>query len=121
FVVGAILMHGFCYVFVYVSGQIYLDFLAGPRSRAAAQGLSVLATSGVGHLLGALLAGFAQARLLTPPGVSPPPMNWLAFWLLPLGMFVVVLLLFLFKFHIAEESPAPPTLPVAPAIEPAAT
>lgn len=117
--VVAILLHGFCYVFVYVSGQLYLDYLAGPRSRSAAQGLSVLATSGLGHLTGAILAGAAQAHYLTPPGVSPPPFDWLTFWLIPLVMFVGVLLLFLGTFRVAEESPAPHTLPVAPVIEPA--
>ncbi|MEX2172661.1 MAG: MFS transporter [Pirellulales bacterium] len=117
--VVAILLHGFCYVFVYVSGQLYLDYLAGPRSRSAAQGLSVLATSGLGHLTGAILAGSAQARYLTPPGVSPPPFDWLTFWLLPLAMFVGVLLLFLATFRVTEESTAPATLPVAPVIEPA--
>lgn len=117
--IGAILLHGFCYVFVYVSGQLYLDFLAGPRSKSAAQGLSVLATSGLGHLIGALLAGSAQARYLTPPGVTPPPFDWLTFWLIPLAMFVGVLLLFLGTFHVTEESAAPSPLPVAPVIEPA--
>jgi nucleoside transporter len=121
FVVAAISLHGLCYVFVYVSGQIYLDYLAGPRSRAAAQSISVLATSGLGHLIGAIIAGIAQARLLTPPGVTPAPMNWIVFWLLPLGMFVAVLLLFLGKFHIAEETAPPDTLPSIPAVEPAAT
>jgi MFS family permease len=117
--VAGILLHGFCYVFVYVSGQIYLDYLAGTRNRAAAQSLCVLATSGIGHLLGAILAGYTQAWLLTPPGISPPPYDWLTFWLIPAAMFVGVLLLFLGKFHVAEESPPPQTLPVAPVIEPA--
>ena len=52
-----ILLHGCCYDFVYVAGQIYIDKKATPEIRAQAQGLFVLVSYGVGQGLGALAAG----------------------------------------------------------------
>ncbi|TWT77245.1 putative nucleoside transporter YegT [Posidoniimonas polymericola] len=82
-VYGAIIVHGPCYVFVYVAGVMIVDQLSGPAQRGAAQGLNAIATGGVGHLGGALLVGFMQQASLTPEGVSPPPYDWSTFWLAP--------------------------------------
>jgi nucleoside transporter len=82
-VYAAILLHGACYVFVYVIGVIYVDRLVGRTHRGAAQGMYALASAGLGHLLGAFTVGFTQEMFLTPDGVSPPPYDWTAFWIVP--------------------------------------
>src|SRR5262249_47817298 len=52
-----IALHGVCYDFFFVSGQIYIDSKAGPAIKSAAQGLITLATYGVGMLIGLSVAG----------------------------------------------------------------
>jgi MFS family permease len=94
----AILIHGPCYVFVYVIGVMYVDRLADAAHRGAAQGLNALATTGLGHLLGAMTVGFAQQTFLTPAGVSPPPYDWAAFWLVPAAVSVITVVLFQISF-----------------------
>jgi nucleoside transporter len=94
----AILIHGPCYVFVYVIGVMYVDRLADASHRGAAQGLNALATTGLGHLLGAMTVGFAQQTFLTPEGMSPPPYNWAAFWLVPAAVSATTVVLFQFAF-----------------------
>jgi len=103
-VVAAILIHGPCYVFVYVVGVMYTDHLTDKSHRGAAQGLFALASTGIGHLLGAITVGVAQSVFLTPAGVEPPPYNWSGFWLVPalIGCIVVV------AFKLASKLPRQP-------------
>jgi nucleoside transporter len=100
-VYAAILIHGPCYVFVYVIAILYVDRLADPAHRGAAQGMLALASTGVGHLLGALTAGFAQEAFLTPAGVSPAPYHWTAFW----SVFASISLVALLALKIAFPRP----------------
>jgi nucleoside transporter len=102
----AILIHGACFVFIYVIGVMYVDRLVGGTHRGAAQGMYALASSGLGHLLGAFMVGSAQGLFLTPEGVSPPPYEWTAFWLVPavLGTITVVVFSFALKLlHKAQD------------------
>lgn len=97
-VVLAILCHGPAYGFVYVVGQVYLDRLVKPENRGAAQGLHLLATTGVGHLLGSGLSGWAQSTFLTPAGVTPPPYDWFRFWLTPVTLLLLAAAVFWLRF-----------------------
>jgi len=90
-----IVLHGFCYDFVYIAGQIYLDKMAPVTVRAQAQGLFVLVSYGIGQGLGTLIAGWAFNNLVTAEGTLALP-QWQVFWIIPLAFSGIVSLLFLF-------------------------
>jgi nucleoside transporter len=92
-----ILLHGICYDFFFVAGQIYTNKFAGERFRSAAQGLITLATYGVGILLGSLLSGPIVDEFATADGHS-----WQQIWVVPAAIAAVVLVLFLIFFRERE-------------------
>ena len=102
--VGGILLHGICYDFFFVTGQIYTDKIAPPEIRSQAQGMLVFFTLGLGMFIGALVAGKIEAAHTvmveaTEPGADPGKMvEWASLWLKPAGMAAVVMLLFAFAF-----------------------
>ena len=102
--VAGICLHGPCYDFVYVAGQVYIDRKASPAIRAQAQGLFVLATYGIGQGLGTLAAGWMFTAIM--PGASGPSAleQWQTFWIMPLVFAVIVTAMFVAGFR--EESPA---------------
>ena len=71
-----IALHGVCYDFFFVSGQVFTDSKAGPRYKSAAQGLITLATYGIGMLVGFWVAGQLTAALPIERGHE-----WRAIWL----------------------------------------
>lgn len=93
-----ILLHGVCYDFFFVSGQIYVDRTAGDRIRSSAQGLITVATYGVGMLIGSYIAGLITAWFMLPEG-SATQFNWQGVWLVPAGIAAVVLVVFLISFR----------------------
>lgn len=89
-----IALHGICYDFFFVSGQIYTDTKAGEKYKSAAQGLITLATYGVGMLIGFWVAGkITDANL-----IAENTHNWANIWRFPalfaLGVGIVFALLF---------------------------
>ena len=92
-----ILLHGICFDFFFVSGMIYSDQKAGARIKSQAQGLISLATYGLGMYIGSVVAGYVQKMYTTGTG-SNAVTNWTNVWLVPAGIAVVVLLLFLILF-----------------------
>jgi hypothetical protein len=90
-----IILHGICYDFFFVTGQIYVDEQAGVKIRAAAQGLLTFITQGVGLFIGA----WASGRVVDAYRVGEAAHDWKGIWLIPAGGALVVLLLFAFVFR----------------------
>lgn len=89
-----IALHGICYDFFFVSGQIYTDSKAGEKVKSAAQGLITLATYGVGMLVGFYVAGQITDKYL----ISKDVHDWSQIWTFPAIFAGVVLVLFLVFF-----------------------
>ena len=104
----AIVIHGPCYVFVYVAGQIYIDRLVVPSRRGVAQGLHAIATTGFGHLFGAIAVVQTELLFLTPPGAEPPTYRWTEFWIVPAIISLAAALLFWLTFADATHGKEPP-------------
>jgi len=92
--IAGIVLHGICYDFFFVTGQIYTDNLAGERFKSAAQGFITLATYGVGMLIGTLISGPIVDNYKSGDNMH----NWQSVWLIPAVIAGVVLALFLIFF-----------------------
>jgi nucleoside transporter len=101
-----ILLHGACYDFVYVAGQVYMDRVAPPAIRAQAQGLFVLVSYGIGHGLGALAAGRIYNQIVTGEGRLALE-QWKTFWLIPLVFATFVTILFVLGSKTEKEVSVP--------------
>ena len=93
---GGIILHGLCFDFFFVSGMIYTDLKAGEKIKAQAQGLISLATYGLGMYIGSVISGYV-AKMYTSEGPEAV-VNWTKVWMVPAGIAVVVLLLFVLFF-----------------------
>ncbi len=103
-----IILHGICYDFFFVSGQIYTDAKAGPKYKSAAQGLITLATYGIGMLIGFEVAGLIKDTYSTTSivnNVSTTISDWKMIWIIPSGIAIVVFLLFAIFFNDKNEKP----------------
>ena len=92
--ITGILLHGICYDFFFVSGQIYTDFKAGEKVKSAAQGLITLATYGIGMLIGFWIAGKISDIFILGSGMHDWNMIWKFPALFALCVFVLFLLIF---------------------------
>ncbi|MEY4038482.1 MAG: hypothetical protein RIR67_792 [Bacteroidota bacterium] len=90
-----IALHGICYDFFFVSGQIYTNSKAGEKYKSAAQGLITLATYGVGMLIGFAVAGWITDNYKTTTGT----INWEMVWIIPAGIALAVFVLFALTFN----------------------
>lgn len=104
-----ILLHGICYDFFFVSGQIYTDFKAGEKVKSAAQGLITLATYGVGMLIGFWIAGKISDTFILSSGAP----DWKMIWLIPsfFALLVFVLFSLIFKNEKISYNNEPNTNP----------
>ena len=94
-----ILLHGICYDFFFVTGQIYVDNTAPKSIQASAQGFITLITYGVGMLIGSLIAGWVvEGRQVMEAGTIVGH-DWTAIWLVPAAMSFGVLILFALLFN----------------------
>ena len=95
-----LLLHGVCYDFFFVAGQIYTNRFAGDRFRSSAQGLITLATYGVGILIGSLVSGPIVDSFAT----APDQHAWRSIWVIPAAIAAAVLVLFLLLFKDRDTS-----------------
>ncbi|MDT0606055.1 MFS transporter [Croceitalea rosinachiae] len=89
-----IALHGICYDFFFVSGQIYTDTKAGEKYKSAAQGLITLATYGVGMLVGFWIAGKITDTYLLDDGGH----TWQTIWMYPASFAFLVFIIFALTF-----------------------
>jgi nucleoside transporter len=92
-----ILLHGICYDFFFVTGQIYVDNKAGAHVRAAAQGFIAFVTLGLGLFVGSIVSGRVVNHFATPGATIGH--DWQSIWLIPAAMAGAVLILFAVLFH----------------------
>ncbi|MGN0022388.1 MAG: nucleoside permease [Sphingobacterium hotanense] len=92
-----IALHGICYDFFFVSGQIYTDSKAGKDNKSAAQGLITLATYGVGQLIGFWVAGYVSDMYQNVKSADVA-LFWNKLWVVPAGIALVVFFIFLVFF-----------------------
>lgn len=114
-IIAGIALHGICYDFFFVTGQIYVDNESGPKIRGQAQGFYVLLTQGLGMLIGAQLMGAIFAR--SKDGITGM-VDWQTLWMYPAGFALVVLIIFVLLFRdqkiaadaetVAEAEPSMP-------------
>jgi nucleoside transporter len=95
---GGILLHGICYDFFFVTGQIYVDQQASVKIRAAAQGFLTFLTQGVGYLIGSLASGVVVQQFATAAGGH----DWHAIWLRPAVGAAIILVVFALVFRPGE-------------------
>lgn len=102
-----IILHGVCYDFFFVAGQIYTDQRAGPTVRAAAQGFINFVTNGLGYFVGAFASGWVvdrYARIDDLSGITSH--DWSRIWPIPAYGALVVFFIFLLLFR-RESKPTP--------------
>jgi len=90
---AGIVLHGICYDFFFVTGQIYTDSKAGEKIQSQAQGMITMATYGIGMWVGTLLSGYVKSYY-TVDTVT----NWRSLWMVPSFISLGVLVIFLIFF-----------------------
>ena len=99
FVYSAILLHGVCYDFLFITGQLYVDEEANERIRGAAQGFIAFILWGVGAFVGTQLAGISLASHTFDSPVGGFAHDWKGIWIYPAWGAVAVLIIFMIFFR----------------------
>jgi len=99
FIFTAILLHGVCYDFLFIAGQLYVDGEANERIRGAAQGLIAFILWGVGAFVGTNLAGISQAAYTLKNASGTIAHDWQGIWIYPAWGSVAVLVIFVVFFR----------------------
>src|SRR3954465_817875 len=96
---GGILLHGVCYDFFFVTGQIYVDRKAPADLRAAAQGFIAFVTLGVGMFIGSWVSGRVVDSFVIAGADGSAAHAWDRVWLIPAAGALIVLVLFALLFQ----------------------
>ncbi len=107
-IMGGIILHGICYDFFFVAGQIYVDKISTKEIRGQAQGFLVLMTYGVGMFIGAQIAGWVFNGIVTSTGPDAAG-QWQTFWTIPAVLAGVIAMVFALFFKEKGKREAAPT------------
>jgi nucleoside transporter len=99
-----IILHGICYDFFFVTGQIYIDRKSSLALRAAAQGLITFITYGAGMFVGSWLSGAVVEHFTTLTAAGAAVHAWRSIWLFAAAASAAVLILFLLTFSDKEKA-----------------
>ena len=116
----AIVLHGVCYDFFFVTGQLYTDQEAPAHLRSTAQGFITFITYGVGMLIGSLLSGTAL-DYFTTAGAAGAVRDWRAFWIssavmsAAIGLFVLIWFRTPVRIRPGDRARASEDVPASPA------
>jgi MFS family permease len=102
---AGIILHGICYDFFFVAGQVYVDQKAPTALRAAAQGLITFITYGIGMFLGAYLSGWVVDLYVSTSSTGTLAHDWRSIWMAPAMASALVLFVFLVGFRNEERAP----------------
>lgn len=94
-----IALHGICYDFFFVTGQIYVDQKAPKDIRASAQGFITLITYGVGMGIGSVISGNVLDMF-----TSNGDRDWAVFWWIPAVFALMVAIMFAVAFKNEEKT-----------------
>jgi nucleoside transporter len=100
-----IILHGICYDFFFVTGQVYVDQKAPQALRAAAQGLITFITYGIGMFVGSWICGLVVDAFAKPSSSGALVHDWRSIWMVPAAGSVLVLLLFAVGFKNEDSAP----------------
>lgn len=107
---AGILLHGVCYDFLFIAGQLYVDDQSTERMRGAAQGFIAFILWGIGGFIGTMIAGQVQGHYTyAPPPAEGLKHNWEMIWLIPAFGSFAVLVVFLIFFREPRQEPHPHT------------
>jgi nucleoside transporter len=97
-IMGGIILHGICYDFFFVTGQIYVDKISTKEIRGQAQGFLVLMTYGAGMFIGAQVSGWIFNGIVTSTGPAAAG-EWQTFWTIPAVLAGLVMIVFAMFFR----------------------
>lgn len=103
---AAIFLHGVCYDFLFIAGQLYVDDEATPRMRGACQGFIALVLWGVGAYVGTLVAGNVMEMHVITDALGNKTHDWSQIWLTPAWLATGVLVIFLLFFRDPLKKPS---------------
>jgi len=103
-----ILLHGICYDFFFVTGQIYVDNEAPEDIRASAQGFIAMVTYGVGMFIGSIMSGWIVEHYQIMRGEEIAGHLWPRIWIIMCVMALAATVIFalLFKDKAKKEDVA---------------